>query len=66
MATWLRTTLKGKMQDALNECANQFGSMLDTTEIQQKFVAHQAGADHANELFRWYSLRRTLRGVDLS
>jgi len=65
MATWLRTTLQSKMQQALHECANRFGGVLDTTEIQRKFNAHQAGADHANELFRWYALSRTLRGVDL-
>ena len=66
MATWLRTTLKSKMQQALDECANQFGSILNATDIQQKFAAHQAGADHSSELFRWYALSRSLRGVDLS
>ena len=65
MAAWMRSSLKEKMRDALEQCQRQLGEMLDLEPIRRKLEKHWAGEDHSDELFRWFALSRTLPGTTL-
>jgi asparagine synthase (glutamine-hydrolysing) len=66
LAAWMRSSLKEKMREALDTCRQQLGEILDLDPIQYKLEQHWAGADHSDELFRWFALSRTLQGAILS
>jgi len=65
LAAWMRSSLKEKMREALDICQQQLGEILDLDPIQKKLEQHWAGADHSDELFRWFALSRTLQGTIL-
>ncbi len=65
LAAWMRSSLKEKMREALDVCRQQLGEILDLDPIQRKLEQHWAGADHSDELFRWFALSRTLQGTIL-
>ena len=65
MAAWMRSSLKQSMEEALDVCELHLGQILDLSDIRKKLAMHQAGADHSDELFRWYALSRTAPGVAL-
>jgi asparagine synthase (glutamine-hydrolysing) len=65
LAAWMRSSLKERMQEALNICRQQLGEILNLEPIQNTLEQHWAGADHSGELFRWFALSRTLQGTIL-
>ena len=65
MAAWMRSSLKEKMRESLDECQRLLGSILNVEPIRQKLEKHLTGADHSDELFRWFALSRTLPGTTL-
>jgi asparagine synthase (glutamine-hydrolysing) len=66
LAGWMRSSLKEKMREALDICRHQLGGVLDVEPILSKLEQHWAGADHSDELFRWFALSRTLQGTVLA
>ena len=65
LAAWMRSSLKERMQEALNICRQQLGEILNLEPIQNRLEQHWTGADHSSELFRWFALSRTLQGAIL-
>ena len=65
MAEWMRSSLRERMREALGVCRQQLGGILDLDPIDRKLEQHLAGADHNDELFRWYVLTRTVPGSTL-
>jgi asparagine synthase (glutamine-hydrolysing) len=65
LAAWMRSNLKEGMREALETCEQLLGDVLDLKPIQEKLEMHWAGADHSDELFRWFALSRTVRGTTL-
>jgi len=65
LAAWMRSSLKEKMREALDQCQQQLGEVLDIAPIREKLEQHWAGADHSAELYRWFALSRTLPGTPL-
>jgi len=65
LAAWMRLSLKESMREALDTCRQQLSEILDLGPIQEKLEMHWAGADHSDELFRWFALSRTMQGTTL-
>jgi asparagine synthase (glutamine-hydrolysing) len=65
LAAWMRSNLKEGIREALETCEQLLGDVLDLTQIQEKLEMHWAGADHSDELFRWFALSRTVQGTTL-
>jgi asparagine synthase (glutamine-hydrolysing) len=65
LAAWMRSSLKGTMREALDHCQQQLGEILDLNPIQEKLEMHWAGADHSDEIFRWFALSRTVHGTTI-
>lgn len=63
LAAWMRTSLKEKMRGSLEICRQQLGKVLKMESADQKLEEHCAGADHSDELFRYFALSRTLEGT---
>ena len=64
LATWLRTSLRAPMEQALNEFPAALQSVLDVAPAWQLFREHQAGADRSDLLFRWLVLSRRCREAE--
>ena len=58
LATWLRTTLRPQMEQALHEFPVVLRDVLDIAPAWKLFHEHQAGTDHSDQLFRWLVLSR--------
>jgi asparagine synthetase B (glutamine-hydrolysing) len=58
LATWLRTTLRPQMEQALNDFPPALRSIVDPEPAWRMFREHQAGADRSDQLFRWLVLSR--------
>lgn len=65
MAGWMRSSLKEKMREALDFCRIHLGGIVDLNTIDSKLIQHWGGADHSDDLFRWYALSRTIHGATL-
>ena len=63
LATWLRTTLRAQMEQALLDFPPALRSVIDPKPAWQLFHEHQAGADRSDQLFRWLVLSRRCREV---
>jgi asparagine synthase (glutamine-hydrolysing) len=63
LATWLRTTLRPQMEQALHEFPASLRGMIDLGPAWRMFHEHQAGADRSDQLFRWLVLSRRCREV---
>jgi asparagine synthase (glutamine-hydrolysing) len=63
LATWLRTTLRPQMEQALRDFPAALRGMIDLEPAWQMFHEHQAGADRSDQLFRWLVLSRRCREV---
>ncbi len=61
LATWLRTSLRSQMEQALNEFPAALQGVLDVAPAWQLFREHQAGEDRSDQLFRWLVLSRRCR-----
>lgn len=61
LATWLRTSLRERMEQALSEFPETLRGVLDVAPAWQLFREHQAGADRSDQLFRWLVLSRRCR-----
>jgi asparagine synthase (glutamine-hydrolysing) len=61
LATWLRTTLRPQMEQALRDFPATLKNVLDVAPAWQLFHEHQAGADRSDQLFRWLVLSRRCR-----
>jgi len=58
LATWLRTSLRPQMEQALHEFPAALRGVLDLAPAWKLFHEHQAGADRSDHLFRWLVLSR--------
>jgi asparagine synthetase B (glutamine-hydrolysing) len=65
LAAWMRSSLKGAMREAIDSCQQKLGEIVDLKPIQEKLGMHWAGADHSDEMFRWFALSRTLHGTTI-
>jgi asparagine synthase (glutamine-hydrolysing) len=64
LATWLRGSLRQKMQNALDEFPSDLRNIVDPAPAKQLFLEHLAGtADHSDQLFRWLVLSRRCREI---
>lgn len=63
LATWLRTTLRGQMEQALQDFPAALRGVVDPEPAWQLFHEHQAGLDRSDQLFRWLVLSRRCREV---
>ena len=61
LATWLRTTLRPQMEQALHDFPQAVRNVIDVAPAWQMFHEHQAGADRSDILFRWLVLSRRCR-----
>ncbi len=61
LATWLRTSLRPQMEQALNEFPAVLRSVLDVAPAWQLYREHMAGTDRSDQLFRWLVLSRRCR-----
>jgi len=61
LATWLRTSLRPQMEQALNEFPAVLRSVLDVAPAWQLYREHMAGSDRSDQLFRWLVLSRRCR-----
>jgi asparagine synthase (glutamine-hydrolysing) len=61
LATWLRTTLRPQMEQALREFPPELGEVIDPAAAWQLLREHQGGADRSDQLFRWLVLSRRCR-----
>ncbi len=61
LATWLRTSLRPQMEDALREFPESLKNVLDVRPAWKLFEEHQAGSDRSDQLFRWLVLSRRCR-----
>jgi len=61
LATWLRTSLRSQMEQALREFPAALRTVLDLAPAWKLFDEHQAGADRSDQLFRWLVLSRRCR-----
>jgi asparagine synthase (glutamine-hydrolysing) len=61
LATWLRTSLRPQMEEALREFPIALESVIDPAPAWTLFHKHQAGEDHSDQLFRWLVLSRRCR-----
>ena len=61
LATWLRSSLRPQMEQALRDFPAPLRDIVDPAPAWQLFNAHQAGADHSDQLFRWLVLSRRCR-----
>ena len=61
LATWLRTSLRAQMEQALQDCPAVLRDVVDLASAWQMFREHQAGADRSDQLFRWLVLSRCCR-----
>lgn len=64
LATWLRSSLRSQMKQALNEFPASLRNLLDPGPALQLLDAHLAGADHSDQLFRWLVLSRRCREAE--
>ena len=58
LATWLRTTLRPQIEQALRDFPAALRSVIDLEPAWRLFHEHQAGADRSDQLFRWLVLSR--------
>jgi asparagine synthase (glutamine-hydrolysing) len=61
LATWLRTSLRTAMEEALNDFPCVLRNMLNVEPARQLLHEHLAGVDHSDQLFRWLVLSRRCR-----
>jgi asparagine synthase (glutamine-hydrolysing) len=61
LATWLRTNLRSRMEQALYEFPAFLHDVVDVAPAWQLFHEHQAGSDRSDQLFRWLVLSRRCR-----
>jgi len=61
LATWLRTSLRPQMQQALECFPVALSGVLDLSSPRRLFREHLAGADRSDQLFRWLVLSRRCR-----
>jgi asparagine synthase (glutamine-hydrolysing) len=61
LATWLRTSLRPQMEQALRDFPTVLQGVIDPAPAWQLFREHQAGADRSDQLFRWLVLSRRCR-----
>ena len=66
LATWLRSSLRAHMQEALEQFPASLGNVIDPNPAWQLFREHQAGADRSDQLFRWLVLSRRCREARLA
>jgi asparagine synthase (glutamine-hydrolysing) len=64
LATWLRTSLRPQMEQALLDFPEVLRNVVDTAPAWQLFHEHQAGADRSDILFRWLVLSRRCREAE--
>jgi len=65
LATWLRTSIRPQMEQALQEFSPVLQSVLDVAPAWQLFREHQAGVDRSDQLFRWLVLSRCCREAQI-
>jgi asparagine synthase (glutamine-hydrolysing) len=61
LATWLRTSLRLHMEQALQHFPGVLREVLDVSPAWKLFDEHQAGSDRSDQLFRWLVLSRRCR-----
>ncbi len=66
LATWLRTTLRSRMEQSLQEFPPVLQGIVDPAPAWQMFREHQAGVDRSDQLFRWLVLSRRCREAQLA
>ena len=64
LATWLRSSLRPQMEQALREFPASLQDVISPAPAWKLFEAHQAGEDHSDHLFRWLVLSRRCREAD--
>ena len=65
LATWLRSSLRPHMEEALRSFPEVLQDVLDLAPVWKLFHEHQMGADHSDQLFRWLVLSRRCQEVRL-
>lgn len=63
MAHWLRTDLRGRMQEAIADLAQRLPHLIVAGQVRELNEQHQAERDRSPELFRWLVLSRRTRGL---
>ena len=63
LATWLRTSLRGHLEDALQNFPDSLRGVLSVEPAIQLAREHQAGEDRSDQLFRWLVLSRRCRNL---
>jgi asparagine synthase (glutamine-hydrolysing) len=58
LASWLRTSLRGEMDNAIGGFPENLRRVVDPTPAAELNRQHQAGADRSGPLFRWLVLSR--------
>ena len=66
LATWLRTTLRSHLENALQKFPESFRGILSAKPAMGLYHQHQAGEDRSDQLFRWLVLSRRCRDVSSS
>lgn len=61
LATWLRSSLRRHMQDAIDQFPAGLRDVVDPGPARRLFDEHLAGADRSDQLFRWLVLSRRCR-----
>jgi asparagine synthase (glutamine-hydrolysing) len=61
LASWLRSSLRSQMENALHEIPSELSSVLDFAPARKMLSEHLAGSDHSDRLFRWLVLSRRCR-----
>jgi len=64
LATWLRTSLRPQMEQALQDFPEVLKKVVDLAPARQLFREHQAGMDRSDLLFRWLVLSRRCREAE--
>ena len=59
LASWLRGSLRTRMDEAIRQLSNGWGKMFVPAYLAELNRQHLAGADHSSILFRWLVLSRT-------
>lgn len=58
LASWLRSSLRTRMDEAITNFSNGMGEMFVPSHIAELARQHLAGADYSSVLFRWLVLSR--------
>lgn len=66
LASWLRTSLRSEMDNAINEFPASLRRVVDPAPAAELNRQHQAGADRSSLLFRWLVLSRRAQDATAS